>query len=142
TFDQNGIVRQYTKWDHRLALHDNPGLTVSRALQVAVSEPCGPVYLSLPREVTLKQVNGARFPTLTQLGVPRPAAPDPDGIDELAARLVRAENPYVITARSGRNPATVPALGRPAERPRLPGVPSAARPDAWLPLNPPPLLRR
>ncbi len=53
TFDQNGIVRQFTKWDHKLEFQDNPGLIVSRALQVACTEPRGPVYLSLPREVTL-----------------------------------------------------------------------------------------
>ena len=46
TFDQNGIVRQFTKWDHHLEFQDNPGLIVSRALQVACTEPRGPVYLS------------------------------------------------------------------------------------------------
>jgi len=137
TFDQNGIVRQYTKWDHRLALHDNPGLVVSRALQVASSEPCGPVYLSLPREVTLKQVNGARFPTLAQLGLPRPAAPDPDGIKELATRLIRANNPYVVVARSGRNPKTVPALVRLAELIGLPVLHSAQRSYQCFPMNHP-----
>ena len=45
SFDQNGIVRQYTKWDHRMAMQDNAGLMISRALQVARTEPCGPVYL-------------------------------------------------------------------------------------------------
>ncbi len=51
TADQNGIVRQYMKWDHRLEYQDNAGLIVSRALQIAQSEPRGPVYLSLPREI-------------------------------------------------------------------------------------------
>lgn len=137
TFDQNGIVRQYTKWDHRLALHDNPGLIVSRALQVASSEPCGPVYLSLPREVTLKEVNGARFPTLAQLGLPRPAAPDANGIRELATRLVRADNPYVVVARSGRNPDTDPALVRLAELLGLPVIHSAQRSYQCFPMNHP-----
>ena len=45
SFDQNSIVRQYTKWDHRMAIQDNAGLMISRALQVARTEPCGPVYL-------------------------------------------------------------------------------------------------
>jgi len=53
SFDQNSIVRQYTKWDHRMAIQDNAGLMISRALQVARTEPCGPVYLTLPREVSL-----------------------------------------------------------------------------------------
>ena len=110
TFDQNGIVRQYMKWDHHLEFQDNPGLIVSRALQVACTEPRGPVYLSLPREVTMATVDGARFPTLNQLGVARMPAPDPEGINELATILINATNPFILVGRSGRNPATVPAL--------------------------------
>jgi len=137
TFDQNGIVRQYTKWDHHLEFQDNPGLMVSRALQVACSEPCGPVYLSIPREVSLAQTKSARFPTLAQLGVARPPAPDPAGVRELAARLVRAENPVVVVARSGRNPATVPALVRFAELLGLPVAQSAKRAYHCFPLTHP-----
>src|SRR5215470_14738035 len=136
TFDQNGIVRQYTKWDHHLEFQDNPGLMVSRALQVACSEPCGPVYLSIPREVSLAQTKSARFPTLAQLGVARPPAPDPAGVRELAARLVRAENPVVVV-RSGRNPATVPALVRFAELLGLPVAQSAKRAYHCFPLTHP-----
>ena len=69
TPDQNGIVRQYMKWDHRLEYQDNPGLIVSRALQIAQSEPRGPVYLSLPREIAFLPADGARFPTAQQLGI-------------------------------------------------------------------------
>jgi acetolactate synthase-1/2/3 large subunit len=109
TFDQNGIVRQFTKWDHRLESQDNPGTIVSRAIQVARSEPCGPVYLSLPREIVYAPLGKTRFATAAQLGIPRPAAPDPDGVEEIAERLVRARNPMIV-AGSGRNPAEVPAL--------------------------------
>ncbi len=120
TFDQNGIVRQFTKWDHHLEFQDNPGLIVSRALQVACTEPRGPVYLSLPREVTLASAKSARFPTLAQLGVARVPGPDSEGINELATKLINASNPFILIGRSGRNPATVPALVRLAE---LLGVP-------------------
>jgi acetolactate synthase-1/2/3 large subunit len=109
-FDQNGIVRNYVKWDHRLEIADNPGLTVSRALQVAQSELPGPVYLTVPRELSLMDARDDAFPTASQLGIPRPIAPDPDGIRELAEKLVDARNPYVVVSGSGRNPATVPAL--------------------------------
>ena len=67
TFDQNGIVRQYMKWDHHLEFQDNPGLIVSRALQVACTEPRGPVYLSLPREVTMATVTALGFRRSTNL---------------------------------------------------------------------------
>ncbi len=137
SFDQNSIVRQYTKWDHRMELQDNPGLMISRALQVARTEPCGPVYLQLPREVSIAKVNGAKFPTMDQLGVARPAAPDAAGIAEIAARLVKAENPFVIVARSGRNPATVPALVRLCELLGLPVSQSGIRAYQCFPLNHP-----
>jgi acetolactate synthase I/II/III large subunit len=109
TFDQNGIVRQYTKWDHRLEYQDNPGLMVSRALQVACTEPLGPVYLSLPREIVYREIGETSFSTLAELGIPKPAAPDPDSIAEIAERLVGAENPMLVTG-TGCNPEAVPAL--------------------------------
>jgi thiamine pyrophosphate-dependent acetolactate synthase large subunit-like protein len=34
---------------------------ISRALQVARTEPCGPVYLTLPREVSLHKIKGAKW---------------------------------------------------------------------------------
>ncbi len=82
---------------------------VSRALQVACTEPLGPVYLSLPREIVYREIGETSFPTLAELGVPKPAAPDPDSIAEIAERLVGAENPMLVTG-TGRNPETVPAL--------------------------------
>ena len=114
-FDQNGIVREYTKWDHRLEWQDNPGLIVSRAIQVARTEPCGPVYLSFPQEVSIAPLNGTRFPSVAQLGIPLPPAPDPDAVKDLAARLIAARNPVIVAHCSGRNPATVPALVELAE---------------------------
>jgi acetolactate synthase I/II/III large subunit len=137
SFDQNGIVRQYTKWDHRMELQDNVGLMISRALQVARTEPCGPVYLTLPREVSLHKIKGAKFPTMSQLGVAKPAAPDMEGIREIARRLVKAENPFVLVARSGRNPATVPALVTLCELMALPVAQSGLRAYQCFPLNHP-----
>jgi acetolactate synthase-1/2/3 large subunit len=136
TFDQNGIVRQYTKWDHRLEFQDNPGLIVSRALQIACSEPCGPVYLSLPREVVYRTAETAWFPTLDDLAVPRPPAPDPAGIREIAERLLGAHNPMVV-AGGGRNPAEVPALVKLCELLGLPVVQCAWHQYFSFPMNHP-----
>ena len=127
---------------HRAAIHQVgppariPGQSrpdrVAR-LQVACTEPRGPVYLSIPREVSLAKTKSARFPTLDQLGVARSGAPEPQGIRELAARLVKAENPVVVVSRSGRNPATVAALVRFCE---LLGMPVAQSAKALLSLLP------
>src|SRR3984893_5512651 len=71
--DQGEIVRQYTKIDHRLEHQDNPGLMVSRLLQVAMSEPRGPVYMAVPQETAFLPMPGtARFPTREALGVAAP----------------------------------------------------------------------
>jgi acetolactate synthase-1/2/3 large subunit len=137
TFDQNGIVRQYTKWDHLLKSYDNPGLTVSRALQVACTEPRGPVYLSIPREVSLTKAETTRFPTMDQLGIGRPAAPDPEGLRELAARLVEADNPVLVVSRSGRDPGTVAPLVRLCEYLGLPVALSAKRSYQCFPMTHP-----
>jgi len=136
TYDQNGIVRQYTKWEHRLESQDNPGLMVSRALQVAQTEPCGPVYLSLPREIVYAPLGKTRFPIVAQLGIPRPAAPDARAIEEIADRLVRAREP-VIVAGSGRNPAEVTALTELCELMGLPVVQCAWHAYQSFPMNHP-----
>ena len=137
TPDQAGIVRQYMKWDHRLEYQDNAGLITSRAIQVAQSEPRGPVYLVLPREIAFLPSRGERFPTAQQLGITRAPAPDPDAVGDLARRLVNARNPAIVVQRSGRNPATVPALVRLAEFLGAPVGEAAARSYQCFPMNHP-----
>lgn len=119
--DQGEIVRQYTKIDHRLDHTDNPGLIVSRLLQVAMSEPRGPVYMTVPQEAAMLPFPGkTRFPTRDELGVARPAWPDPSDAKRVAEWLVKAENPVVILGQSGRNSGSVEPLVRLAELLALP----------------------
>ena len=136
-FDQNGIVRNYVKWDHRLEFQDNPGLMASRALQVALTEPCGPVYLSVPREVSLMKARETSFPTAQQLGIPRSASPDAEGIREIAKRLLAAERPYAVVSSSGRDPRTMPALVTLCELLGLPVATSAFRAYNCFPMTHP-----
>src|ERR1700737_1135947 len=51
SFDQGGMVREYVKWDYELRGGQPVEAVVDRALDIAMSEPRGPVYLTLPREV-------------------------------------------------------------------------------------------
>ncbi len=119
--DQGEIVRQYTKMDHRMEHEDNPGYMISRLLQVAMSEPRGPVYLTVPRESAMIPIPGTtRFPTRDELGIARPAWPDPSDARNVAEWLIKADNPLVITSNSGRNPESVQELVRLAELLGLP----------------------
>jgi len=121
--DQPAIVRQYTKMDHRMEHQDNPGLMVSRLLQVAMSEPKGPVYLAIPRETALLPLLGrTQFPTCDQLGVARPAAPDRSDSRQVAKWLIDAGNPCIYTSQSGRNPDSMAELVRLAELLAVPVV--------------------
>src|SRR5215470_12757668 len=49
--DQRGIVRGYVKYDNEIRTGRNLDQIVFRALQIAHSDPTGPVYLVAPREV-------------------------------------------------------------------------------------------
>jgi acetolactate synthase I/II/III large subunit len=137
TPDQNSIVRQYVKWDHRLEYQDDPGLVVSRALQVALTEPRGPVYLSLPREAAMRPMEEAAFPTVAQMGVPVPAGPDDEAVRRAVDLLLAADNPMVVAAHAGRDLAAVPALVALCELLGLPVVESARRGCQNFPLDHP-----
>jgi acetolactate synthase-1/2/3 large subunit len=137
TYDQHAIVRNYVKWDHRVAYPDNPGMVISRAIQVASSEPCGPVYVTFPKELMFLPLNGATFPSAGQLGVPRPAALDPGAAQEIAERLVNAQHPVVVVSHSGRNPRAVPALVELCELLGLAVVDSARRAYLSFPMGHP-----
>ena len=58
--DQRGMVREMVKWDYELPNAQVLEATVDRALNVATSEPAGPIYLTLPREVLAAPI--PRFP--------------------------------------------------------------------------------
>jgi len=60
-FDQGGMLREFMKWDYELKHAEQVDTAVDRALAIAGSEPQGPVYLTLPREVGGPP--GCRFPT-------------------------------------------------------------------------------
>src|SRR5579864_908385 len=114
--DQGEIVRQYTKIDHRLEHQDNPGLIVSRLLQVAMSEPRGPVYMAVPQESAMLPLPGsARFPTRDELGVARPVWPSPEDARQIAEWLVNADNPCMYGNKVGHEPEAVEALVHLAE---------------------------
>ncbi len=108
--DQAGVLRNFTKWDYELRRAENIQHVVQRAFQVASSEPSGPVYLTLPREVLMDHMTEVKLPPAGRHGPAITPAADPKSIDEAAELLLNATNPLIITGQSGRNPSTVAAL--------------------------------
>jgi acetolactate synthase-1/2/3 large subunit len=109
SFDQASMLREYVKWDYELRNFTQLEKVVDRALNIAMSEPKGPVYLSLPREVLAEE---HREFTYTPSGPRLYAKPGPDAeaIRQAAELLRDAENPLVITSMVGKNPAAVGEL--------------------------------
>lgn len=99
--DQGALVRQHTKWDYELRAADQIDDLVDRAAVIATSEPMGPVYLSLPREVLADTANQPEkhFPNITKVEL---GAPDSKAIFETARRLAAAEYPLIIANGAGR----------------------------------------
>ena len=114
-FDQAGMLREFVKWDYELKRFDQLETVVDRALTLAQSEPRGPVYLTLPREVLAERHEAIEYADPARAVVAAATLPDPRAIDEAAAMLAGARNPIVITKALGRDPAAVPALVRFAE---------------------------
>lgn len=111
TADQNGIVRQYVKWEHMLTYQDNPGTVVSRALQVAGTAPEGPVYLSLPREVPMLRRREDHYATVQDLAIPVASEPTSESSQWVLSRLLTAQHPVLILGLSGRHPEATRLVG-------------------------------
>jgi acetolactate synthase-1/2/3 large subunit len=101
-FDQHGIVRNFVKWDYELRRPEQMGEVIARAMQIAASDPPGPVYLTLPREVLMTEVGDVKQPAPELTAPARLGAGDPDALRDVAQHLVRSERPVVLTATSGR----------------------------------------
>lgn len=121
-FDQASMVREAAKWDYELRNGKQTETIVDRALSVAKSEPTGPVYLSLPREVLAEQMDEFTYESPGRQHAPAPPYPNAAATDEAAALLAGAENPLIITNWAGRNPRVWGPLGEVAERYAIPVV--------------------
>ncbi len=109
--DQRGIVRQYMKYDNEFRSPHNVKQIVHRSLQIAHSDPKGPVYLVGAREIMeaeAKRVASdvADWPPIA------PVALSEAAVTNLIAAIQKAARPLIVTSYVGRNPAAVTELVR------------------------------
>ncbi len=123
--DQRGILRGYVKYDNEIRTGRNVKQLVHRALQLARSEPAGPVYLVGPREVMEEPVEPYAVDP-AQFRPAEPAALTEETTREIATALANASHPLIVTSYLGRNPDAVPALVELAELLAIPVLESAA----------------
>ncbi len=115
SFDQGGMVREYVKWDYELRADQPVDSIVGRALDIAMSDPKGPVYLTLPREVLVGQAgNTGPGPRPRALGT-LPAMPSGEAIEQAAEMIAGAENVLIVAGATRRSPGAFEALARLAD---------------------------
>ena len=108
--DQGGVVREFVKWDYEIRTNQNLAAVVSRAYKIAMSEPRGPVYMTLPREWLAEVLES------TQVFAPDALAPasktqaDQASLEKIADWLIGSESPLIVTKYLGRNPEAVQSL--------------------------------
>jgi acetolactate synthase I/II/III large subunit len=107
--DQRGILRNYVKYDNEIRTGRNVKQLVHRALQIARSEPAGPVYLVSPREVMEEPLQPYAVDR-AYFGPVAPVALAGQVTAEIATALASAQRPLVVTSYLGRDPAAVPQL--------------------------------
>ncbi|RMD89407.1 MAG: thiamine pyrophosphate-requiring protein, partial [Alphaproteobacteria bacterium] len=121
-YDQAGMLREMVKWDYELRTAAQLPTLVDRALALALSDPMGPVYLGLPREVLGAAVDGAALTRARPVAPARLNGSDAAAIDAAAALIAGAAHPLIITGRVGRDPEAVPALADFTMRAAIPVV--------------------
>ena len=101
--DQGSIIREYTKLNFEYRSAKNIQQMTYRALQIAHSEPKGPVYMMAAREVLEDdegidaQIDFRMWNAVSPIGL------DTESIKIITGALVKAKKPLIITSYSGRN---------------------------------------
>ena len=119
--DQAGIVRGYAKLAYEYRSGSNIQQMTYRALQIAQSEPKGPVYMTATREVLAEEGVDVEA-DIRQWSAVSPGALDDESVKALTLALSKAKKPLIITTYSGRNPMCVGELVKFAERLAIPVI--------------------
>src|SRR6202163_1830630 len=98
--DQGALIRNYTKWDDQPASVAAAAEAMLRAHRMAVTPPCGPVYICLDAALQESRIGALPpLPGADRFRPPRPIAPDPAALREAAALLQQAERPLILVGR-------------------------------------------
>jgi acetolactate synthase I/II/III large subunit len=120
-FDQGAMVREFMKWDYELRHAEQVETVLDRALAIARSEPQGPVYVTLPREILASPFSNALSQTGTISTASRPMA-DAEALEQAAKLLAKAKHPLLITANGGRSAESASAIEQLAQQLAVPVV--------------------
>jgi acetolactate synthase I/II/III large subunit len=117
--DQAALVREACKWEYEVRFPEQVPELLDRAYAIATSDPKGPVYLALPREVLCEPCPAAAMAAPPAMAA-TVAAPRRDDIVRAAWLLAHAERPLIIAQRGAGSPSGFAALADIADRYSIP----------------------
>ncbi|CCF18743.1 Acetolactate synthase large subunit [Pseudorhizobium banfieldiae] len=112
-YDQASLVSDVTKFSYELRYPEQGDMLALRAASIAMSEPRGPVYISLPREPLMETIKEEAARPAADVCTSSDPYPDPDLIRQAADWLSGAKNPLILCQRGdpqGRVAAEIAAL--------------------------------
>jgi acetolactate synthase-1/2/3 large subunit len=111
-FDMASIVRPYVKWDYSLPSGVIAKEVLRRGHSVMQSDPQGPVYLTLPREMLAETIATDKVQAYSaeRYGPVMSGGIDEERAQAIAAQLLSANNPIAVTSYLGRKAEAVAAL--------------------------------
>jgi len=107
------LVQPYVKWCDAPDTNLNMNYILARAFRVASSEPKGPAFILLSRELMFEKIRKMKMPS--KIDLPTSIQADPEALKKLSELLAEADNPIIYTRYLGRNPGTVNHLVELAE---------------------------
>jgi len=106
------MAEQFTKWSYEVRRADEAPVALRRALQVALTPPTGPVFLSLPMDLMGPAVEDSGAGPIQIAARPRP---DAGAVARAAELLASARAPIVIAGDGVARAQAVPELTALAE---------------------------
>ena len=90
------IAQQFTKWAHEARSWQEVPLVLQRAFKEAMAPPAGPVFVSLPWDFLVHEVETGYDEPLHVTRIPPRFSADPDAVKEGAKVLGSGSNPVII----------------------------------------------
>jgi acetolactate synthase-1/2/3 large subunit len=130
------LVDSITKWSRSVTGPHTLYETVIRAGEMTQRTPQGPIYLDVPLEHMLHDWTPTAASEREIPPAPRVQA-HPSEVEKVAALLLKAKNPIIVTEQSGRDPAAFKALVELADLLAIPVTWGRAANFANFPVNHP-----
>ncbi|MCL1127695.1 thiamine pyrophosphate-binding protein [Shewanella surugensis] len=102
SYDQGAMFREFVKWDYELKYPEQLETLIDRGLAISQSAPAGPIYLSLPVELSGQPFINQQAYKHPQLTPVTSSISDELSIKQATKALLEAINPIIVSrSRNG-----------------------------------------